>query len=491
MKPSEFKAKFADYAMLQQIRYGIPASVTLAQCAIESGWGDSEGARKDNIYFGVKAQGWHGESGKVAYYDDDKPNEAFCVYSSAEASFEDHSRFLMENKRYSGCFSIPIENYTGWLNQLQASKYATSPTYAKDLAATISSNGFAEYDQKATEIANKLGVQCGYARKGGLPNLVNLASVQNPSLGLNVGAQQADNRNHLTALSGNFAMPLDFTKPGVQITGDFHEKRSDHVHQGLDIATNQTPIPTVATEDNGKVVSVKPNNGNAGNMVVVEYDRPEGKIRTTYMHLSKIDVKTGDTVKAGSPIGQTGKTGHSTGIHLHFEVAQCDKDGKVIEKLDPTKYLAELQVRSGQSVALKDKDGKGDYLAAARSTMTMDPVSPFPNSLAAKTGSNDPKKWLEALMLQNNDLDPSKDLVSALISQYATSLIISLVKIKDAEAAEAMEKENKEIAERQPERANVHVARVQDTFKMVSQLSSQNYETIMPQQENKGIGQKV
>lgn len=41
MTPTEFFKEYADLAMRQQRKYGIPSSVILAQMAIESGWGNS------------------------------------------------------------------------------------------------------------------------------------------------------------------------------------------------------------------------------------------------------------------------------------------------------------------------------------------------------------------------------------------------------------------------------------------------------------------
>ena len=43
---------------------------------------------------------------------------------------------------------------------------------------------------------------------------------------------------------------------------------------------------------------------------------------------SSIRVEPGDIIEAGAVVGRTGETGNSTGIHLHFEVRQCDEGGR-------------------------------------------------------------------------------------------------------------------------------------------------------------------
>jgi murein DD-endopeptidase MepM/ murein hydrolase activator NlpD len=43
-------------------------------------------------------------------------------------------------------------------------------------------------------------------------------------------------------------------------------------------------------------------------------------VRSMYAHLSRIDVRVGERIAAGSPIGLVGATGHASGPHLHFEL---------------------------------------------------------------------------------------------------------------------------------------------------------------------------
>ena len=54
-KEQSFFEKYAPLAMEQQQKYGIPASVTLAQAALESGWGESQLTREDKNFFGIHA----------------------------------------------------------------------------------------------------------------------------------------------------------------------------------------------------------------------------------------------------------------------------------------------------------------------------------------------------------------------------------------------------------------------------------------------------
>ncbi len=96
----------------------------------------------------------------------------------------------------------------------------------------------------------------------------------------------------------------------------------DSYHTGTDIAA-KTGTKVVSSIE-GKVTRAAYNQYN-GNFVEVT----NGKIATIYCHMSKLSVKVGDKVKAGTKIGEIGSTGLSTGPHLHFEIVY---DGT---KIDP------------------------------------------------------------------------------------------------------------------------------------------------------------
>ncbi len=70
--------------------------------------------------------------------------------------------------------------------------------------------------------------------------------------------------------------------------------------------------------------------GKYGNVVIIDHP---GGWKSLYGHLSKIFVRSGQTVRQGQWIGRSGNTGYSTGPHLHFELI---KDGAY---KNPYKYL--------------------------------------------------------------------------------------------------------------------------------------------------------
>lgn len=101
-------------------------------------------------------------------------------------------------------------------------------------------------------------------------------------------------------------------------------QRWGRLHRGIDIAGPSSRTITVA--DNG-VVKAAGVEGSYGNRVVIDHNNG---YETLYAHLSSIDVKVGQVVPQGTKIGVMGSTGHSTGIHLHFEVK---RNGELINPM--------------------------------------------------------------------------------------------------------------------------------------------------------------
>lgn len=158
MKVAEFVNAYLEDAKRSAANTGVPALLSLAQSALESGWSS---AKPGNAMFGIKAtSGWTGKKqllvtrevfadanqggrfpevisitpradGKFDY----KVKDWFRAYDSPSQSFDDHGTTLRGNARYARCFetSDPRE----FARRIAAAGYATDPNYANALIAVI------------------------------------------------------------------------------------------------------------------------------------------------------------------------------------------------------------------------------------------------------------------------------------------------------------------------------------------------------------------
>lgn len=397
MQPQAFFEKYAQWAMEQQQKYGIPASVTLAQAAIESSWGESNTYKFTNNMFGIHAtKGWI-DSGKPYVIRDDMGMVKFCKYGSDAESFEHHSRFLMENKRYAKCFTYGSDDHANWAQAICEAGYAYRPPenpnrYANTIESIINSHHLEKYDQMAIAEAQEKGIQVGYMRDNPGEFRVSLAQ----------GHQE------VTVMPGNYSFPL----AGELVMSDGFGKDPtsyrDHTHNGIDLRANYVDV--LATEDDGKVIGVG-SDATSGKYVIVVYDRPDGsKWRVSYCHLSEQSVAVGDTVSAGMKVGVSGNTGNSTGPHLHLTVKHQEAGQTSFKDVEPLGYLAEIAV-AGQLEGTVTKKGTGeDVLAEHKEKFQIEDgfrrqaeaVQDNDNLLANISKSKDPKDWLALLMAGNS-----------------------------------------------------------------------------------------
>ena len=140
---TDYILKYKDAAISQMQSSGIPASITLAQACLESGFGTSRLAREGNNHFGIKC---HDYKGRKMYVDDDVKDDCFRVYDRVEDSFQDHSDFLRFRSRYAFLFDLDPTDYKGWAYGLKAAGYATDPQYAVRLIDLIERYGLQQYD---------------------------------------------------------------------------------------------------------------------------------------------------------------------------------------------------------------------------------------------------------------------------------------------------------------------------------------------------------
>ena len=144
--PSEYIKTFSETAQIEMMGYGIPASITLAQGLLESGYGKGELAMKTNNHFGIKChKGWEGD---YDFHDDDEKGECFRKYNHPMYSFRDHSIFLTTRSRYAFLFKLKHTDYKGWAKGLRKAGYATDPKYPQKLIYLIDKYGLHKYDNQ-------------------------------------------------------------------------------------------------------------------------------------------------------------------------------------------------------------------------------------------------------------------------------------------------------------------------------------------------------
>ena len=153
LSAQEYCKLYAAEAQRQMQKYGIPASITLAQGLFESGYGSSYIAVKGNNHFGIKAyRDW---KGAVVRCDDDRDAEPFCKFKNVMEGYEYHSKFLRDGTRYAPLFKRSKTDYKGWAKGLQKCGYATDPKYPERLIDVIERYNLAAYDKTAAKASAK------------------------------------------------------------------------------------------------------------------------------------------------------------------------------------------------------------------------------------------------------------------------------------------------------------------------------------------------
>ena len=122
--------------------------------------------------------------------------------------------------------------------------------------------------------------------------------------------------------------PIDEYMEIVSLPGDFRKGRRGHA--GTDFKA-EVGTPIRSTFD-GRVS--RANWNRRANGYCIEVDHPNQKIKTRYLHLSRVLVKRGQYVKQGEIIGKSGNTGRSFAPHLHYEVRGRSNKNTVYNPFD-------------------------------------------------------------------------------------------------------------------------------------------------------------
>ena len=142
----EFVGKNAQRAMAAT---GVPASVTVAQAILETGWGKHTVGAAKNL-FGIKGRGPLGSvrartrehiKGKDVFVEAD-----FAKYESFEQSVTEHARFFLRNRRYARALQFKNDP-DAFAREIHKAGYATDPRYADVLIKHMRDYNLYRFDQ--------------------------------------------------------------------------------------------------------------------------------------------------------------------------------------------------------------------------------------------------------------------------------------------------------------------------------------------------------
>ncbi len=136
--------KYAPVALQEMQKYGIPASITLAQGLLESNAGESRLSTESNNHFGIKCRS-KCRGCTCRNYSDDDIYDMFRVFDSAWESYREHS-MLLQGSRYSHLKNYGMD-YEKWAHGLKKAGYATDKRYAYKLIQIIEFLNLDRYDR--------------------------------------------------------------------------------------------------------------------------------------------------------------------------------------------------------------------------------------------------------------------------------------------------------------------------------------------------------
>ncbi|HEX4871739.1 MAG TPA: M23 family metallopeptidase [Nevskiaceae bacterium] len=148
-------------------------------------------------------------------------------------------------------------------------------------------------------------------------------------------------RNRETAAAWfreGFRWPVPATVSGVYGSKRVLNGTPKQPHFGIDLAAPQgTPVLASGA---GQVSLARDDLYYTGGTVILDHGQG---LSTTYLHLSRLLVKEGETVAAGQVIGEVGATGRATGPHL------CWRANWYQTRLDASLLVQDAPARKGQS----------------------------------------------------------------------------------------------------------------------------------------------
>lgn len=194
---------------------------------------------------------------------------------------------------------------------------------------------------------DKFRILFSYAGAGSAINAAEL-SVRNKKVAIyrNLENRQFYEENEFRPTEGVFRR---FPIAGqIKVNSPFNPSRIHPIrkriapHNGVDL---KVPVGTPVYAPADGVVTMAGYMRGGGYSLIIKH---AGSYSTVYMHLSKFDVRKGQSVRMGQVIAKSGNTGRSTGPHLHYEIRINDRP------VDPLKV--ELPVSISPRIARQQRE---------------------------------------------------------------------------------------------------------------------------------------
>ena len=128
----DFIDKVRPIAKQVEYIYGIPQAISIAQSALETGWGRHV---KGNAYFGVKGAGQDFMTHEYVDGVRVSVRDSFREYKSMEDSWMDYGKLLGKHPRYA--LIHERDTIEGKVREIHAAGYATDPEYANKVLSII------------------------------------------------------------------------------------------------------------------------------------------------------------------------------------------------------------------------------------------------------------------------------------------------------------------------------------------------------------------
>ncbi|MBK7872079.1 MAG: glucosaminidase domain-containing protein [Saprospiraceae bacterium] len=144
-KQEAYVKRFANTAQAERDKFGIPASIILAQGLLESDAGDSRLATQNRNHFGMKCFSRSCKKGHCSNYTDDSHKDFFRIYKNDWESYRAHS-YLLQADRYRNLFKLDKKDYKNWALGLKKAGYATDKHYGEKLINLIEDLKLYAYD---------------------------------------------------------------------------------------------------------------------------------------------------------------------------------------------------------------------------------------------------------------------------------------------------------------------------------------------------------